>query len=163
MPNLELGSQWPQLPKRKHIRLPREAYANPCNTFHIVIDALDRQRHFGVATFNDQVIELLRDLLVAYRCPTRIYCLMPTHLHLMTRPGKRSLIDVIAEFKKASSDLARETRGIDRLWQRSFFDHRLRSDESEAEQYDYIRANPVRAGWVDHPDDWPWTGGVEFD
>jgi hypothetical protein len=31
-------------------------------------------------------------------------------------------------------------------WQRNFFDHRLRHNESKAEKYDYICQNPVRAG-----------------
>src|SRR5579862_4930563 len=126
------GSQDPQLPKRKHIRLSPEAYKNPHNTFHIVIDALERQTHFGIPSFNNRVVEILRDLVIAYRCPTKIFCLMPTHLHLMVNPGVRSLVRVVGEFKKESADLARATRGIDHLWQRSFFDHRIRSDESEA-------------------------------
>jgi REP element-mobilizing transposase RayT len=47
-----------------------------------------------------------------------------------------------------------------KLWQRSFFDHCIRTGESEAEIIEYIRANPVRAGLVRHPDDWAWTGSV---
>ncbi len=86
---------------------------------------------------------------------------MPTHLHLLISPGEKSVIDFLAEFKKKTSDLARERRGIKQLWQRSFFDHRVRSNEREVEQWEYIRANPVRAGLVEYPDDWPWTGSVE--
>jgi len=59
---------------------------------------------------------------------------MQTHLHMLIQPGLKSVVDFIGEFKKKSSGLARETRDIKRLWQRSFFDHRLRSYESEAEQ-----------------------------
>ena len=87
---------------------------------------------------------------------------MPTHLHAMMQPGQRLLVDFVGEFKKKTADLARETRGITKLWQRSFFDHRLRSNESEIEQCEYIRMNPVRAGLVDRPDDWLWTGSVEI-
>ena len=155
------GGQRPPLPKRKYIRLPLAAYADRFSTFHIIIDALDRKTHFGAREFNDGVVAILRGLALKYECPVKIYCLMPTHLHLMVSPGLRPLIDFLGEFKKKSADLARETRGITKLWQRSFFDHRLRSDESAAEQLDYIRANPVRAGLVTNPNDWPWTGSVE--
>jgi putative transposase len=41
-------------------------------------------------------------------------------------------------------------------WQRSFFDHRLRHDESESDKYEYIRQNPVRAGLVRDADEWPY-------
>ena len=41
-------------------------------------------------------------------------------------------------------------------WQRGFFDHRLRGCESAAEKTKYIRMNPVRAGLVSDPQDWPY-------
>jgi REP element-mobilizing transposase RayT len=43
-------------------------------------------------------------------------------------------------------------------WQRGFFDHVLRSDESYAQKWNYARENPVRAGLVDNADDWPFSG-----
>jgi putative transposase len=46
------------------------------------------------------------------------------------------------------------------LWQRGFFDHVLRGDESYAQRCDYVRANPVRAGLVNDPDAWPFAGEI---
>ncbi len=45
------------------------------------------------------------------------------------------------------------------VWQRDFFDHRLRSQESFDEKVAYIRANPVRAGLVARANDsaFVWT------
>ena len=40
-----------------------------------------------------------------------------------------------------------------RLWQRGFFDHVLRSDQSYSEKWNYVRDNPVRAGLVANADD----------
>jgi len=143
------------------IRLPRAEYSNPASTFTITIDALERRRYFDVSQFNHEIIGVLRGLALNYRCPVKIYCLMPTHLHMLVSPGIKPILDWVAEFKKKTSDLARATRGIRQLWQRSFFDHRLRSHESEREQIEYIRMNPLRAGLVSHPDDWPWTSSVD--
>jgi putative transposase len=42
-------------------------------------------------------------------------------------------------------------------WQRDFFEHRLRRDESFREKADYVLANPVRAGLVEREEDWPYT------
>jgi len=147
------------LPQRKYIRLPHEAYANPANTFFATIDALNRQRFFDKAEFNDLVITRLRGLAIEKRCPLKIYCLMPTHLHLLISAGSISVIQWIGLFKQHSQHLASQ-HGVERLWQRSFFDHCLRSTERAAETIEYIRANPLRAGLVQHPDDWPWTGSV---
>jgi len=41
------------------------------------------------------------------------------------------------------------------VWQRGFFDHLLRSEESYSEKWNYVRNNPVRAGLVASGDDWP--------
>lgn len=42
-------------------------------------------------------------------------------------------------------------------WQEGFFDHRIRSKGSEEEKADYIRMNPVRAGLVTRPENWPYV------
>jgi REP element-mobilizing transposase RayT len=42
-------------------------------------------------------------------------------------------------------------------WQRDFFEHRLRSEESFREKADYVLANPVRAGLVECEEDWLYT------
>jgi REP element-mobilizing transposase RayT len=64
--------------------------------------------------------------------------LMPDHLHMVVGiPGDSSLSKLVRDFKR----IAARKVGIE--WQRNFFDHRLRHDESETEKYDYILQNPV--------------------
>ena len=46
------------------------------------------------------------------------------------------------------------------IWQRGFFDHLLRNDESYAQKWEYVRDNPVRAGFVTNADDWPYAGEI---
>ena len=41
---------------------------------------------------------------------------------------------------------------------RGFFDHLLRSEESYAQKWDYVRENPVRAQLVERVEDWPYAG-----
>jgi hypothetical protein len=48
-------------------------------------------------------------------------------------------------------------------WQKSFFDHVLRSDESAAEKWEYVRQNPVRAGLVASADEWPYAGEISYE
>ena len=69
--------------------------------------------------------------------------LMPDHLHgLIGVDGRDSLSQLLRDYKRITAKLA----GI--FWQRNFFDHRLRHDESLAEKFAYICQNPVRAGLV---------------
>lgn len=87
----------------------------------------------------------------AQRWWLKIFLLMPDHLHAMIAvPGMRSLSTVIQVWK------AYQTKHLAVRWQSGFFDHRLRSDESEDAKTDYIRLNPVRAGLIGRADDWPY-------
>ena len=106
----ELADAKSSLPKRKRIRLPLWEYANPANIFNLTIGAEQRQRHFVNPRFNDEVIAMLRGEALRCGCPVRIYCLMPTHLHLLARPGSRSLVELVGAFKKKTAALARETQ-----------------------------------------------------
>ena len=78
--------------------------------------------------------------------------LMPDHLHaLIAIDGEASLSSIVTSFKRATSRFAKVR------WQRNFFDHRLRHDESSDEKEIYIRQNPVRAGLIENEDDWPYV------
>ena len=46
------------------------------------------------------------------------------------------------------------------LWQPGFFDHVLRSNESYARKWEYVRDNPVRAGLVTSWQEWPHQGEI---
>jgi putative transposase len=67
---------------------------------------------------------------------------------LISFPQGEAMKKVIAAWKHYLTGEARL------VWQRDFFDHRLRSHESLDEKWAYIRANPVRAGLVARPEDW---------
>jgi putative transposase len=77
--------------------------------------------------------------------------LMPDHLHaLIGVDGQTSLSQLVADYKRITAKIA----GV--KWQRNFFDHRLRHDESLAEKFAYICQNPVRAGLIRRQNDWPY-------
>ncbi len=81
----------------------------------------------------------------------RLLLAMPDHLHgLFEFPGIPDMTKSISSFK---SWVAKQA-GV--KWQRGFFDHRIRSWESGVEKAKYIRQNPVRAGLIEHSEDWPY-------
>ena len=78
--------------------------------------------------------------------------LMPDHLHaLVSFSPDVAMKHSVAQWKR----YAASRFGI--RWQRDFFDHRLRSDESHQEKAKYIRMNPVRVGLAAFPEDWPYV------
>jgi len=77
---------------------------------------------------------------------------MPDHLHMLIGvPGDAQLSNLIRNFKRITTRIANIS------WQRNFFDHRLRHDESLDEKAAYIRANPVRAGLIAEGEEWPYA------
>jgi hypothetical protein len=45
-------------------------------------------------------------------------------------------------------------------WQKGFFDHGIRAEESYEQKWVYVRDNPVRAGLVRSAEDWPCAGEI---
>ena len=86
------------------------------------------------------------------------YVILPDHVHLFVAlPDNLKLGDWVGTLKRV---LAREVDAgsSDPIWQRGFFDHVLRSQDSYSEKWNYVRENPVRVGLVKNADDWPFCG-----
>ena len=94
---------------------------------------------------------------------------MPDHVHFFCRSelDAKPLSDFVGFWKSYTSrrihTLARppSAPAATTLWQREFFDHVLRSNESYAEKWNYVRDNPVRADLVSSADEWPYAGEIE--
>jgi putative transposase len=84
---------------------------------------------------------------------------MPDHLHLPVEGAEGSdLAQLIKTFKQASSFDHKQRTGRP-LWQRSYYDHVLRSPDELQPALEYVLGNPVRAGLVDEPEAYPFSGG----
>jgi REP-associated tyrosine transposase len=79
--------------------------------------------------------------------------IMPDHVHLLVAfPETEKRIEtIISKWKEWTA------KSLKIEWQRDFFEHRLRKDESFREKADYVLLNPVRAGLVKEQDDWPYV------
>ena len=111
---------------------------------------------------------------VQQRRPFRVIalCLLPEHLHciwqLPTEDNDysyrwsaikagfttRYLAAGGCESSQSHSRQQRRHRGI---WQKRFWEHRLRSEEDLQHHVDYIHYNPVKHCLVNHPAHWPWS------
>ena len=87
------------------------------------------------------------------------YCFMPDHLHaLLEGLSEFSDLPEFVRLLKQESSYWFRSHHASSLWQRGYYEHTLRSDESSIIVARYILGNPVRAGLVEKPKDYPFLG-----
>ncbi len=86
------------------------------------------------------------------------YVIMPDHVHLFCSPNTTppcALRTWVSYWKALFAKASGEGR---EFWQQNFWDTQLRSHESYTAKWEYVRANPVRAGLVQSSEAWPYQG-----
>jgi putative transposase len=144
-----------RLPIRE--RLPHDVplWVDPAKAcYFITISCEQRGRNqlarSEVAKALFETVQYRSDIGIWY---VHVAMLMPDHVHLIVcfpETGKR-IKTIISKWKEWTA----KTVGIS--WQRDFFEHRLRQDESFRQKADYVLQNPVRAGLAERPEDWPYV------
>ena len=87
------------------------------------------------------------------------YCLMPDHAHLMVEgTTDRSDLRRFVGRAKRHSGAAYALRHGGPLWQEGYYERVLRKDEDARDIARYILWNPVRAGFVRIPTEYPYLG-----
>ena len=90
------------------------------------------------------------------------YVIMPDHVHLFVALAERET--TLARWvKMMRTVLGKELLRVGAQkphWQEGFFDHVLRSSESYGQKWEYVWANPVRAGLCETADAWPFQGEI---
>jgi REP element-mobilizing transposase RayT len=92
------------------------------------------------------------------------FVLMPNHLHFFCSNGEAGAVSLsrfVGSFKEWTAKRMVRSLGLRApIWQREFFDHVLRSDESYDAKWRYVVENPVRAGHVATAEIWPYAGEI---
>lgn len=87
------------------------------------------------------------------------YVIMPDHVHFFVGGHYDFVLDQWIRVLKRT--LSKHIDAPRPHWQVGFFDHVIRHDESYDQKWRYVYENPVRAGLVEEPDDWPFQGDIE--
>jgi REP-associated tyrosine transposase len=130
-----------------------------CHEYFPTICTFERQKHFTseglVCDIRSEFLHTASELRFAISA----YCFMPDHIHILAE-GKAKSADLcvfVNIARQRSAFVARRwIRG--RLWQAGYFDRVLREDDSTFAVAQYIVQNPVRAGLVRSPVEYPFCG-----
>ena len=144
---------------------------------YVTLNIRDRQRAFRRAEYALMALQELR-----YECdrhPAHLvaYVAMPDHLHFIIGPHDGKLTRFLARYKPAvtkklgalvlENGRQREygwltAKGRRELWQDGKYSLPLFSHTWIQEKVDYIHGNPVRAGLVERPADYPWSSFAAY-
>jgi len=152
------------MPSRKHLR-----------RLDTLFDRYDPPLYFltfcvkGRATVlaNDQVGSVLvtawQDAREVHGWLVGQYVVMPDHVHFFATPLgdiAKEMSQFMGSWKRWTCKAIRDLGYKEFNWQAEFFDHVVRNTESYGAKWEYVRANPVRAGLVARAEEWPFQGQI---
>jgi putative transposase len=139
----------------------------PGGTYFFTVNLHDRNSRYLT-----EHIETLRNAVRKTRAnkPFHIdaWVTLPDHLHaIWTLPENDT--DFSTRWQSIKTDFSKQiphgerrstsrtARGERGLWQRRFWEHRIRDDKDYAAHFDYVHFNPVKHGLVGHAAEWPYS------
>jgi REP element-mobilizing transposase RayT len=95
-------------------------------------------------------------------CILHAFVVMPNHVHVLLEPGIE-LRKITKWIKGATARKVNELLGFENksFWQDESFDHWIRNSGQFERVRDYIERNPVSAGLVRQPPEWPWSSASQ--
>jgi REP element-mobilizing transposase RayT len=104
------------------------------------------------------VIDRLYELADADLCSLDAYAVMPNHVHVLWTPCIAHA-DLMHRVKGSTARHANQLLGHSGrpFWQQEYFDRTVRSDKEFEQIPQYIEWNPVKAGLVTTPTEFPWS------
>ncbi len=87
------------------------------------------------------------------------WCVMPNHVHVLIETMEGfPMPDIVKSWKSFTARQANAFLQRDgAFWRRDFFDRFIRDDAHFVRAAEYIEANPVKAGLVSEPCEWPFS------
>jgi REP-associated tyrosine transposase len=101
-----------------------------------------------------KILDAMRAAQVDHVWSVRCAVIMPDHLHLLVELGDRLSLGKSVARLKARTAATLRAGGL--IWERGFFDHRLRANDDARDVFLYIFLNPYRAGLCEQNAIWPW-------
>ena len=143
--------------RRKRNRLPLDSYAD-ARAYFLTITSAQRRRVFTHQGTVTACLSKLNSSSKRYGFSVLAYCFMPDHVHLLLiGDDDADLLRFVKDFKQRTGYAYRQANSK-ALWQKSYYDHVVRTKEDLREVARYIVGNPVRAALAATPADYPYSG-----
>jgi putative transposase len=144
-------------------RLPRFSYVG-IHQYSLTFCTFQRQHVFLTAAVVAATLDQISHAAREHEFAILAYCFMPDHLHLLVeaRSDASDLIAFAHAVKQRTAYEYRRRFENRALWQKGYFEHVVRDDESTRTQAKYVLENPVRSGLITEPLAYPFSGSLVF-
>ena len=116
-------------------------------------------RHLAMPEIATMVVQALEDGELRFaRYRLHAFVVMSNHVHLLATPSVPSAkwLRTLKGFTAHQANAILGRKGAP-FWQSESYDHLVRSDEEFGRIQRYIENNPVKAGLVAVPEEFPWS------
>jgi putative transposase len=126
---------------------------------HVVQRGINGSNCFFTEGDYRSYLQYVSEFSARFACSIHAYCLMTNHVHLLLTPHRP---DACGLFMKnlGQNYVQRVNHRLNRsgtLWEGRYYSGLIPSDHYLFATYRYIERNPVRAGMVATPADYPWS------
>ncbi len=140
--------------------MPRRArIAVPGIPWHIIQRGNNRSACFYTRQDYRRYLRTLSDMASRYDCEIHAYVLMTNHVHLLLTPERKESASLLMKHlgQRYVQYINRHYRRSGTLWEGRFRSCLAQREEYVLTCYRYIELNPVRAGMIGHPREYPWS------
>ena len=152
--------------------------------YYITSVIFNRTKLFISPSFVIPILDSINYYRYQYAITIIGYVIMPDHIHLLAYPQKESAItDFLRDFKRFTSGRITRQVKVERksdwirlfvqagtetnraeykVWQDSFWEQCIYTDEFLKQKLDYIHLNPVCAGIVNNAIDYPYSSARSY-
>lgn len=138
-------------------RLPRLIL--PGQPQHVIVRGNNRSEIFCADSDYQFYLEKLQAACVKHGCAIHAYVLMTNHVHLLITPqdeqGLSKTLQMLGRYYVQYFNYSYHRTGT--LWEGRYKATLIDSESYLLTCMRYIELNPVRAGMVAHPSDYPWS------
>jgi putative transposase len=140
------------MPRRARCYLPGFPY-------HIVQRGNNREACFIEPENYETYLELWKEAVRRYGVKVHAYCLMTNHIHFLATPETETGLSNTSRVvgSRYAQYINKRYRRTGTLWEGRHRSSLIQQDEYLLACYRYIELNPVRAGMVSRPEEYPWS------
>lgn len=147
-----------QNPNKGHNQLRKGRWSTPGTYYSVTLATFHREPLLTTPGTPRIIFQCFDWLETDKRLEWLCIMVMPDHIHAVFRlQNKQTLSALIQSFKKFTAKQINAKLGKNgSLWQKNYYEHGIRRDESLNKIVGYCYENPVRKGLVKHPKDYPY-------